>query len=250
MNNGNGRNTIKLYPWILGQRNVELEPILTAPTPLRNKCEFTIGYRYLFDETDTTTSGNNDGSLSSQRQEPEEDSRADESHCQPSSVEPRKVPACGFLVTGWAGGVAFTNELQNIPSEVGVVVEIVNQFLLHSPLQPYDHVTHTGCWRLMTVRLSQRTRECMLIIQHAPVVDSGSGDATDYIGATVASPNDGTQIFAAEKERLIAMLTAADLAAEGEEPFKVTSIFFQEFDGVSSASPEHPVQVGRQNVNR
>ena len=232
LNNGNGREKMKVYPWILGKRNFTLEPMVSAPTPLRNKCELTFGYRYLLDETDATSSGQSGESVS---KEPTELADGD------VAPEPRKVPACGFLVTGWAGGVAFSNELQNIPSEVGVVVEITNQFLLTSALAPYDPLTHTGFWRLLTVRLSRRTRECMLIIQHVPASGGGIGEADDNDAA--GSP-DFTEAFAVERERLLSMLTQASLAQAGEEePFGVTSIFFQEFDGLSSASPEHPVQV-------
>jgi len=231
LNKSKGRERIKVYQWIGGKRNIELDKIVSAPTPLRNKCEFTFGYRYLFDETETATSDNNDAS-SQPMVESDEAAR--------TSEEPRKVPACGFLVTGWAGGVSFSDSLRNIPSETCELVKIFNKFLSASALEPYDPLTHTGFWRLLTVRQSRRTRECMVIIQHVPTSGGGVGEPDE---SKEEQPPDFTEAFAAEKERLISMVTEANIAKEGEEPLKVTSIFFQEFEGLSSPPPEHPVQV-------
>lgn len=232
MNKSKGRERVKVYRWIEGRRNIELDKIVSAPTPLRNKCEFTINYRYLLDETETTATSDRDDAMV-------ESEEAAAAAPQPSG-ETRKVPACGFLVTGWAGGVSFSDSLRNMPSEVCVLVDIFNKFIATSSLEPYDPLTHTGFWRLLTVRISTRTRECMVIIQHVPTSGGGAGEPDD--SKEVQSP-DFTEAFAVEKERLIPILTEANLAREGEEPLKITSVFFQEFGGLSSPPPEHPVQV-------
>jgi len=239
-----------VYPWIDRPRCIEIEPIVSAPTPLRNKCEFTIGYRYLFDETATdndsieNTNESKDGTTAAPQPDVAEGELKGDNSDQPITEqrEPRKVPACGFLVTGWAGGVSFSDSLNNIPSEGSALVKIMNDFLATSPLEPYDTTTHTGFWRLLTVRTSRRTQECMVIIQHTPV-SGGAGDANSNKEDS-SSPLDYTEAFAIEKERLIAVLTKAILVAEEAElpPLKVTSIFFQEFGGLSTPPPEHPVQ--------
>lgn len=195
-----------------------MQPIVAAPTPLRNKCEFTFGYQYLFDDDKETNS-----------HEVEKEENGD------TISEPRKVPAIGFMVTGWAGGVSFSDTLSNIPSEAGAVVSIVNSFLSTSPLIPYDSKAHQGFWRILTMRTSRRTQECMIIIQHSPAASGGQGDAVSY---------NFTKEFETERVRLVSLLTEADLpSGPGEQPLKVTSIFFQEFGGLSNPTPEHPVQV-------
>ncbi len=228
---------MSIYPWILQQRCIDMQPIVTAPTPLRNKCEMTFGYQYSFP---AVTSSNNEC----------EATMPDESNVQdaaPVSVmEPTKVPAVGFMVTGWAGGVSFSNTLPNVPYEVSMIVDIVNKFLLDSPLEPYDCTTHTGFWRILTIRTSRRTKECMIIIQHnSPPSELKASGATSYTETAV----DCTTIVANEKERLVSLLINADLLTVPPDQdatpavVKVTSLFFQEFSGLSNPSPEHPVQV-------
>jgi tRNA (uracil-5-)-methyltransferase len=255
------RNKVSIYPWILQQRCIDMLPIVTAPTPLRNKCELTFGYQYMFPEV---ASGNNECEVTisdgvnevSSNDPTESDTVTPLGH-----VEPRKVPAVGFMVTGWAGGVSFSNTLPNIPYEVGMIVEIVNTFLLDSPLVPYDCATHTGFWRILTIRTSRRTKECMIIIQHnsapseLPAKLSKTTSGTDVgtvctqISADTEAPVDCNTIVANEKERLVSLLVNADLLTAPPDHetapivIKVTSIFFQEFEGLSNPSPEHPVQV-------
>jgi hypothetical protein len=42
-----GRSKIEMYDWLQQKRSIEVESIVPAPSPLRNKSEFTFGYRYL-----------------------------------------------------------------------------------------------------------------------------------------------------------------------------------------------------------
>jgi tRNA (uracil-5-)-methyltransferase len=187
-----------------------MEDMRSAPTPLRNKCEFTFGYRYLFDK---------DVPFEENTQDPVE--------------EPAKVPAVGFMVTGWAGGVSNPRCCPNIPSEVTTLVDIVDDFLSTSPLPPYDMKVHQGFWRTMTVRSSRRTQECMIIIMHTPPCGGvGEDDGPDY-----------SEHFEKERARLVSVVTSAELPVPDQTPLKVTSIFFQEFKGLSQPPPEHPVQV-------
>jgi tRNA (uracil-5-)-methyltransferase len=198
------REKIEVYDWVQQRRAIDCFEIISAPTPLRNKCEFTFGYRYLFKETDK------DGN--------DIDVEAD----------PESIPAVGFMATGWAGGVSRPDCCANIPAEACAMADIFDAFLANSPLLPYDSKVHTGFWRTLTIRTSRRTEECMLVILHAPPVEKDGIDNSEH--------------FAKEKARLLSILTAAELPVPDQAPIKVTSIFFQEFDGQSSPSPDHPIQ--------
>lgn len=179
-----------------------MEEIKSAPGPLRNKCEFTFGYRYHFDAS------------------------------QGEDTEPAKIPAVGFMATGWAGGVSRPHVCKNIPTEACQLVDLVDAFLDTSPLPPYDSKVHAGFWRMMTLRTSRRTRECMVIVQHTPTT-GGVGDSSNYYA----------EHFESERARLVSALTTAELPIPNDEPMKVTSVFFQEFGGLSHPPPEYPVQV-------
>jgi tRNA (uracil-5-)-methyltransferase len=240
---------MNVYPWILQQRCIDVQSIVSAPTPLRNKCELTFGYQYKNMFTPSTGLSLN-GDVKNDKNEtdtsqPMFETSTDEVITPVTYVEPIKIPAVGFMVTGWAGGVSFSNTLPNIPHEVGVIVDRMNTFLLSSPFVPYDCTTHTGFWRILTIRTSRRTKECMLIIQHNSL-QSTSKNGPDSIHDKHETDEtvDWTNMFVTEKERLISLLVDTDLPTESDpSSIKVTSIFFQEFSGLSNPSPEHPVQV-------
>lgn len=216
-----GRERTPIYNWISHQRCIEVDGVISVPTPLRNKSEFNFGYRYLFDAPPI------DATSSSMEEKTEEADTTTETVI-------LKVPAVGFMATGWAGGVSKPHCCANIPPEVFSIVDVVDEFLLNSPLSPYDTKTHKGFWRTLTVRTSRRTAECMIVIMHAPV-SGGIGDASDFSQQDVDN----------DKTRLVSVLTQSSFVVPDvpdQAPLKVTSIFFQEFDGVSSPSPDHPVQ--------
>jgi hypothetical protein len=173
----------------------------------------------------------------------------------------KMIPAVGFMASGWSGGVSRPHMLANIPSEACAIVDVVNEFLKDSPTASYDSKAHRGLWRVLTIRTSRRTQECMVIIMHAPPSGGlGAKDKTD----------DYSQVFESEKARLVSMLTDREIVvperdykvskkgengeilmtdddtrgmSESPTRIKVTSVFFQEFEGVSNPPPEHPVQV-------
>jgi tRNA (uracil-5-)-methyltransferase len=206
LNKSASRNHLDVYDWVTQKRCIEVDPIVAAPSPLRNKCEFTFGYRYLFDKE---AGGTEDMAVG----------------------EYRSIPAVGFMVTGWAGGVSRPHCCDNIPSEVCKIVDVVDEFLSTSPLSPYDPKLHQGMWRFLTIRSSRRTQECMIIVVHSPA--SGAvGDSIDY-----------SEHFECEKKRLVSVLAKAKLPVPDQDPLGVTSIFFQEYEGLSNPTPDHPVQV-------
>lgn len=249
------REAVPVYDWVNGKKAIDVQSILPSPkqTQYRNKCEMNFGYRYELDA----------------RQENTGDSTAPDLDANTGPAM-SKIPSVGFMASGWAGGVSHPHMLANIPSEACAIVDVVNAFLKDSPTLPYDSKAHRGLWRVMTVRTSRRTKECMVIIMHAPPSGGlGAKDETD----------DYSRVFESEKARLVSMLTGSELtvpkrdykvvttdeeavetseqtvatgqvesrnpteADESPDTIRVTSVFFQEYDGVSSPSPEHPVQV-------
>jgi tRNA (uracil-5-)-methyltransferase len=170
----------------------------------------------------------------------------------------RRVPSVGCMASGWSGGVSRPHPCQNIPTEACALVDVVDDFLSTSPIPPYQQRTHSGLWRLLTVRMSRRTRECMVLIQHASPAAANKGDTNDE------TSEDYSSVWESERQRLIDMLTNATLPTHTRQyeqggilttmtndvlvndesnVLRVTSIFFQEFDGLSTPSPDHPVQV-------
>ena len=181
-----------------------------------------------------------------------------------------KVPAAGFLPQGWNGGIYLPHALQNMPNwSCGIADIFNNNFLPSSPLPPYDSKVHCGIWRTVTVRCSLRTRECMIIVVHASpkAVPSAVGAIKEEEGL-----DDHLTVFNSEKARLVSLLTNSPIPTpirdfpdnhngddmilpsqqdgttkkvdynNDKKDLYVTSIYFQEFDGVSMPGPDHPVQ--------
>ena len=197
------KDPIKEYPWLTKRRPIYLEQIQSAPSPVRNKCEFNFGWRYEWDGSQST-----------------------------GEKRVRRLPGVGSNVLGWAGGVANPTCCDNIPAEACQIIDLLNKFLEESPIPPYDNIDHSGLWRTLTFRSSRRTNECLLIIQHSPASPvEGMARREDYSIA-----------FETEKERLLGVLKGASLEVPEHDPMKITSIFFQEYAGLSNPSPEHPVQ--------
>jgi tRNA (uracil-5-)-methyltransferase len=187
------------------------------------------------------------------------------------TTEFHKVPAAGFLPQGWNGGIYLPHALQNMPNwSCGIADIFNNNFLPSSPLPPYDSKVHCGIWRTVTVRCSLRTKECMIIVVHA------SPKAVPLAVGARKEENEGLDdhltVFNSEKARLVSLLTNSPIPTpirdfpdnhngddmilpskqdvttkkvdynNDKEDLYVTSIYFQEFDGVSLPGPDHPVQ--------
>jgi len=221
-----------VYDWIKNQ--IRMEKIISAPQRVeyRNKSELTFGYAHDYEanvEQDVTGVALKKKII--------------------------KSPAVGFMAAGWSGGVSKPHCLQNIPGVVCGIADIVNKFLCDSPVPPYNSRVHQGIWRYLTIRTSERTNECMIIITHAP---SSGG-----VGKRDDGADDYSKVFESEKERLTKMLTTCDIPmpvrnypASHQETetetgkneksslcvTRVTSLFFQEYEGLSNPLPEHPVQ--------
>ena len=149
-----------------------------------------------------------------------------------------KIPSAGFLAQGWSGGVYPPHSLQNMPDWSCGLADIFNEFLPASPMPPYDSKTHRGMWRTITLRCSLRTRECMVIVLHAP--------AKGGAGALEDGSDDYSDVFESEKKRLVDMLTKDVIPTpkrdfpenhvksgdDNVDGLRVTSIYFQEYDGL------------------
>lgn len=226
---------------------------------VRNKCEFTFGYRYIEDKhvkddttQDITTKGEKlestlaeEGALDTA---PEGNVVNKETALDGAKL--KKIPSVGAKARGWSGGVSHPGCARNIPSEAVAIVDIMEDFLADCPMPPYNSDSHRGFWRQMTVRSSRRTNECMLIFVHAPPTGGAGSKDNENV-------DNYAEVFESEKERLVSILTSRELpirdvkleednTAEEKKAngtMKVTSIFFQEFEGLSHPGPEHPVQV-------
>ncbi|KAL7521717.1 hypothetical protein ACHAWX_006394 [Stephanocyclus meneghinianus] len=252
------RKAITVYKWVEAKRAISVEQ--TVPSPqiyeYRNKCEFTCGYRHVqvqgeeSVDKDTLVDGCGDAKETTFDSEPEEIQKDPESNNDNAYNTIKKIPAAGFLAQGWQGGVYTPHCLQNVPDWACAIADILNEYLPTSPMTPYDSKVHRGFFRSFTIRCSLRTRECMVIVLHAP--------AKGGVGAKEDGSDDYSDVFEAEKERLVGMLTKDMLAVpkrefpeghvravrnDGSEGIRVTSIYFQEYEGLSQPGPDHPVQV-------
>ncbi|OQS03270.1 tRNA (uracil-5-)-methyltransferase [Thraustotheca clavata] len=155
-----------------------MEPI--APSPIlegyRNKCEFTFGY------------------------------------------DINKKPVVGFRIGMYKEGVVAVGSADkciNVPQVMKDICRTFQAYLESSPLPVYDVMTHEGVWRLLTIRLSERTKQIMLMIQANP-------------------SNIEADVWTAEKAKLISTLTQTHPA--------ITSMYMQEYIGVSAPSEDHPIE--------
>jgi tRNA (uracil-5-)-methyltransferase len=201
---------VKMYSWLNANRSISMNNVIQSPKQhaYRNKNEFTFGYM-----TPLKKEGD---------------------------AETKQIPSIGFLAAGWSGEVSRPHVCTNVPWEACAVVDVVHEFLQTSQFHPYDSKNHNGLWRILTIRSSRRTSECMIIIQHA----SPSHEKLD------CSDEESLRLFQQEQQKLVTLLTENDLppvdrSVEIEDPhfpLRVTSIFFQEYHGLSTPPPEHPVQ--------
>lgn len=259
---------LPIYDWIQQKvKPINVHRILPSPTlrEYRNKCEFTFG------------------------------SNAKGEVC------------CGYTPNGWNGYISSSLPCPNIPAEMCGLELLFTKFVRESSFGVYHPKTHVGVWRQVTIRLSEKMEECMVIVMHAPVgrgendgddyderlkeeqqrlvtlltkggiplpsrvfpkallagnkpapaADDEPNDADDTTGADGASKkqkldNDtkdatnDSNVVAEETEPVMNTSANPDvenlLSSSQTSKTMVTSIYFQEFDGLSCPPPEYPVQ--------
>ena len=247
----------------------------------RNKCELTFGYRCPQESENSVLEKNtqleekgNESQHDSNHEKTEKDNvdsneDADKSISLPN---PSRIPALGFLPYGWRHSVARPHCLQNIPDEVCAITDLIDEFLLTSPFAVYDTKVHRGFWRYVTIRSSERTKQVMVIVVHASP-EGGAGEPKPTSDGCENFKNEKNILFEKERARLVSILTKGSLITptrdlppvqmvrekdlgEDEEmdkrdkslveketiAFRVTSIFFQEYNGLSNPSVSHPIQ--------
>ena len=293
----NPKNCVKMdvFSWIEEKPPIPVENVVRSPLVMkyRNKCELTFGYRCSQEsengvlDNDThveaiekqSRSDNDNDQVMSEKVDGGAFKNADDSTCLPTmprKVEsPSRIPALGFLPYGWRHSVARPHGLQNIPDEVCAITDLIDKFLLDSPLAPYDTSVHRGLWRSITIRSSERTRQVMVIVVHASP-EGGAGEVKSASDECGNINKEKRTLFEKERDRLVSVLTKdelitptrdlpsvqmlreKDLVKDGEVStgdekaetiaeketgaFHVTSVFFQEYNGLSSPAVSHPVQ--------
>ncbi|CAI5741500.1 unnamed protein product [Hyaloperonospora brassicae] len=105
----------------------------------------------------------------------------------------------------------------NVPSEMKAVCAVMQTILETSDIPVYSVTTKTGVWRVLTVRQSVSTGELMIMVQVNP---------------TDQTPDQRAAI----KDLVVQRLT------DESNPFKVTSVYVQEYGGLSAPSDNDPVE--------
>ncbi|CAH0474181.1 unnamed protein product [Peronospora belbahrii] len=129
-------------------------------------------------------------------------------------------PCVGFRLGLFREGsvvVSKPDECVNVPTEMKAVCAVVQNILETSGIPVYNVTTKTGVWRLLTIRQSVSTGELMIMMQVNPA--SRTSDERAEVKALV-----------------VKQLT------DSSNSFKVTSIYMQEYDGLSAPSNADPVE--------
>ncbi|GMF39783.1 unnamed protein product [Phytophthora fragariaefolia] len=129
-------------------------------------------------------------------------------------------PCLGFRLSLFRDGcvvVSKPDECVNVSNEMKAVCAIMQNILETSDIPVYNVTTKSGVWRLLTVRQSVNTGELMAMVQVNP-----SGRTPEE--------------QAALKELVVKRLT------DESNTFKMTSIFIQEYEGLSAPSDNDPVE--------
>ncbi|RLN90787.1 hypothetical protein BBJ28_00005759 [Nothophytophthora sp. Chile5] len=128
-------------------------------------------------------------------------------------------PCLGFRLGLFREGsvvVSKPDECVNVSSTMKAVCAVMQELVETSGIPVYDVKTKLGVWRVLTVRQSVATNDLMVMVQ--------------------VNPADKTQ---AERDTLKDLVVAR--LTNKKNSFKVTSIFLQEYDGLSTPSENDPV---------
>lgn len=128
-------------------------------------------------------------------------------------------PCIGFRLGMFREGsvvVSKPDDCINVSVAMKQICAAMQEVMAVSGLPVYDVKTQKGVWRMLTVRESERTKTLMLMVQINP--DGLSPEELETL-----------------KQLLIQQLTDAS------RPFKITSLYLQEYTGVSAPSEDDPV---------
>ena len=171
----------------------------------RNKCEFTFGHELQKSEAIETAQ---DAEVKT--------SPADDN-------QPIYLPALGFRVSSYSEGVLVgsPDDCPTVPDAMKQLVRaFTNHLRNHTELTVYDQKTHSGVWRLLTCRFSERNNQMVAML-------------------CVSLKNVPEDVWATEELRLkemVANLTTGDNKL-------VTGLCVQVYDGLSVPASDHPVKL-------
>ncbi|OWZ15341.1 23S rRNA (uracil-5-)-methyltransferase RumA [Phytophthora megakarya] len=129
-------------------------------------------------------------------------------------------PCLGFRLGLFREGsvvVSKPDECINVSNEMKAVCAVMQNIVETSDVPVYNVNTKAGVWRVLTVRQSVNTDDLMVMVQVNPA-------------------NKTPEERAAVKDLVVKRLTDAS------NPFKITSIFMQEYEGLSAPSDNDPVE--------
>ncbi|KAK1941437.1 tRNA (uracil-5-)-methyltransferase A [Phytophthora citrophthora] len=129
-------------------------------------------------------------------------------------------PCVGFRLGLFREGsvvVSKPDECINVSAEMKAVCAVMQNILETSDIPVYSVNTRTGVWRILTVRQSVSTGELMVMMQVNPA------DKT---------PEERSAV----KDLVVKRLT------DENNSFKITSIYMQEYEGLSAPSDNDPVE--------
>jgi tRNA (uracil-5-)-methyltransferase len=129
-------------------------------------------------------------------------------------------PCVGFRLGLFREGsvvVSKPDECINVPSEMKAVCAVMQSVLETSAIPVYNVHTKTGVWRVLTVRQSVNTDDLMVMVQ----VNSAGKTAEE---------------MTAIKDLAVQRLT------DSSNSFKVTSMYIQQYEGLSAPSDNDPVE--------
>lgn len=189
------------------------------------------------------------------------------------SRHPHPQAVAGNRVGSFADSVAVApvNDLPNMPAELKHYAALASHFVQTSPLPTYDRVAHVGVWRTVTLRWAASTRQALVMLCAAPptpalvarlngaavppeaaaaVADGAVEAAAEARGTNALTLEMVAEQYQAELRRWTELFTtglssesaAASTAAASPAP-PAQSVSLQEYSGVSSPQPNHPVIV-------
>lgn len=151
--------------------------------------------------------------------------------------EIKPLPSLGFRVSSYKQGLLVASP-EGCPHVPPPMVEIVKLFVEHirqSELTVYDQYHHSGVWRLLTVRYSERTNEMILML-------------------CVSLKGISDEIWSNEKQILVEKLSKLTLYKTNnlnstdkdnqlvQIPIIIKGFQLQVYDGLSVPLADHPVE--------
>mmetsp|Transcript_15241 Transcript_15241/g.15993 ORF Transcript_15241/g.15993 Transcript_15241/m.15993 type:complete len:575 (-) Transcript_15241:9-1733(-) len=265
----NKQSMFKLPDWLdKNAEQVPLRPILSSPDTIlnyRNKCEFTFGYAVegfqsqiipdLNLSTDDIDGDDNNDSIDIQQEENQkeeekddnqmvqqeentEQNQQDNSNPLVENNETKPLPSLGFRVSSYKEGllVASPEGCPHIPLPMVEIVKLFIEHIRQSEFKVYDQYKHSGVWRLLTVRYSERTNQMILML-------------------CVSLKGVSQELWSQEKQILVEKLSSLKLyksntsssIGEQQEDIDRISIHIkgfqlQVYDGLSVPLADHPVE--------